>query len=88
MSSFIETLNVPAVSLRIPNPYNNIHAANENIKIKNLEGDEDLQQLQRAVLERDNALDAEKQKVEYLMAELAKIRANAGGDNVSELSME
>jgi acetylornithine deacetylase/succinyl-diaminopimelate desuccinylase-like protein len=37
MASFIETLNVPAVSLRIPNPYNNIHAANENIKIKNYE---------------------------------------------------
>lgn len=37
MASFIETLNVPAVALRIPNPYNNIHAANENIKIKNYE---------------------------------------------------
>lgn len=37
MASFIETLHVPAVSLRIPNPYNNIHAANENIKIKNYE---------------------------------------------------
>jgi acetylornithine deacetylase/succinyl-diaminopimelate desuccinylase-like protein len=37
MASFIETLQVPAVSLRIPNPYNNIHAANENIKIKNYE---------------------------------------------------
>jgi acetylornithine deacetylase/succinyl-diaminopimelate desuccinylase-like protein len=37
MASFIETLNVPAVSLRIPNPYNNIHAANENIKIKSYE---------------------------------------------------
>jgi acetylornithine deacetylase/succinyl-diaminopimelate desuccinylase-like protein len=37
MASFIETLNVPAVSLRIPNPYNNIHAPNENIKIKNYE---------------------------------------------------
>ena len=35
MASFIETLNVPAVSFRIPNPDNNIHAANENIKIKN-----------------------------------------------------
>ena len=37
MASFIETLNAPAVSLRIPNPYNNIHAPNENIKIKNYE---------------------------------------------------
>jgi acetylornithine deacetylase/succinyl-diaminopimelate desuccinylase-like protein len=37
MASFIETLNVPAVALRIPNPYNNIHAPNENIKIKNYE---------------------------------------------------
>ncbi len=35
MVSFIETLNVPAVSFRIPNPDNNMHAGNENIKIKN-----------------------------------------------------
>jgi acetylornithine deacetylase/succinyl-diaminopimelate desuccinylase-like protein len=37
MASFIETLNVPAVSLRIPNPGNNIHAPNENIRIRNYE---------------------------------------------------
>lgn len=35
MASFIETLAVPAVSIRIPNPDNNIHAANENIRIGN-----------------------------------------------------
>ncbi|MFB0946385.1 MAG: acetylornithine deacetylase/succinyl-diaminopimelate desuccinylase-like protein [Spirosomataceae bacterium] len=39
MASFIETLDVPAVSIRIPNPDNNIHAPNENIRIGNfLEG--------------------------------------------------
>lgn len=39
MASFIETLDVPAVSIRIPNPDNNIHASNENIRIGNyLEG--------------------------------------------------
>ncbi|MCP9766496.1 M20/M25/M40 family metallo-hydrolase [Lacihabitans sp. LS3-19] len=37
MASFIETLNVPAVSLRIPNPDNNIHGPNENIRIGNYE---------------------------------------------------
>lgn len=35
MASFIETLDVPAVSIRIPNPDNNIHAPNENIRIGN-----------------------------------------------------
>jgi len=37
MASFIETLHVPAVSLRIPNPDNNIHAPNENIRIRHYE---------------------------------------------------
>jgi len=36
---FIATLNIPAVSVRIPNPDNNIHAPNENLSIGNyLEG--------------------------------------------------
>lgn len=35
MAPFIESLNVPAVSLRIPNPDNNIHGPNENIRIGN-----------------------------------------------------
>ncbi len=36
---FISTLGVPAVSIRMPNPDNNIHAANENIRVGNfLEG--------------------------------------------------
>ena len=35
MASFIETLDVPAVSVRIPNPDNNIHGPNENIRIGN-----------------------------------------------------
>lgn len=36
---FISTLGVPAVSIRMPNPDNNIHAANENIRMANfLEG--------------------------------------------------
>ncbi|PWL38273.1 acetylornithine deacetylase [Flagellimonas aquimarina] len=36
---FINTLGVPAVSLRIPNPDNSIHAPNENLRIGNfLEG--------------------------------------------------
>ncbi|MBL7875878.1 MAG: M20/M25/M40 family metallo-hydrolase, partial [Cyclobacteriaceae bacterium] len=33
IESFITTLNIPAVSLRFPNPDNNIHAANENLAI-------------------------------------------------------
>lgn len=32
---FISTLGIPALSVRIPNPDNNIHAANENIRIGN-----------------------------------------------------
>ena len=39
MSPFITTLGVPAVSIRIPNPDNNIHAPNENLRLGNfLEG--------------------------------------------------
>ncbi|WP_047415919.1 M20/M25/M40 family metallo-hydrolase [Cellulophaga sp. Hel_I_12] len=39
MSPFITTLDIPAVSIRIPNPDNNIHAPNENLRIGNfLEG--------------------------------------------------
>lgn len=32
---FITTLTIPAVSIRIPNPDNNIHAADENLRIGN-----------------------------------------------------
>ena len=35
MAPFIESLDVPAVSLRIPNPDNNIHGPNENIRVGN-----------------------------------------------------
>ncbi len=35
MATFIETLDLPAVSIRIPNPDNNIHGPNENIRIGN-----------------------------------------------------
>ena len=39
IETFISTLAVPAVSIRIPNPDNSIHAANENIRMGNfLEG--------------------------------------------------
>ncbi|WP_288371218.1 M20/M25/M40 family metallo-hydrolase [uncultured Algoriphagus sp.] len=39
MAPFINILGVPAVSVRIPNPDNNIHGPNENIRIGNyLEG--------------------------------------------------
>ena len=39
MAAFIETLGVPAVSVRIPNPDNNIHSPNENFRLGNfLEG--------------------------------------------------
>ncbi|MET2986429.1 M20/M25/M40 family metallo-hydrolase [Aureibaculum conchae] len=39
MASFIKTLGVPAVSVRIPNPDNNIHSPNENFRLGNfLEG--------------------------------------------------
>ncbi|GAB5525510.1 MAG: dipeptidase [Roseivirga sp.] len=39
MAPFINTLGVPAVSIRIPNPDNSIHAPNENLRIGNfLEG--------------------------------------------------
>lgn len=35
MASFIEALDIPAVSIRIPNPDNNIHAPNENLRMGN-----------------------------------------------------
>jgi len=39
IAPFITTLNIPAVSVRIPNPDNNIHAPNENLRLGNfLEG--------------------------------------------------
>lgn len=36
MAPFIKTLGIPAVSIRIPNPDNNIHSPNENLRIGNL----------------------------------------------------
>jgi acetylornithine deacetylase/succinyl-diaminopimelate desuccinylase-like protein len=39
IGAFIDALGVPAVSIRIPNPDNNIHSPNENLRIGNyLEG--------------------------------------------------
>ncbi len=39
IAPFVRTLGVPAVSIRIPNPDNNIHAPNENLRMGNfLEG--------------------------------------------------
>lgn len=39
IAPFIQTLNIPAVSVRIPNPDNSIHSPNENIRVGNfLEG--------------------------------------------------
>jgi acetylornithine deacetylase/succinyl-diaminopimelate desuccinylase-like protein len=39
MAPFINILGIPAVSVRIPNPDNSIHAPNENIRVGNyLEG--------------------------------------------------
>ncbi len=39
IAPFISTLNIPAVSVRIPNPDNSIHAPNENLRLGNfLEG--------------------------------------------------
>jgi acetylornithine deacetylase/succinyl-diaminopimelate desuccinylase-like protein len=35
MEPFISTLGIPAVSVRIPNPDSNIHAANENLRLGN-----------------------------------------------------
>lgn len=35
ISPFISTLGVPAVSVRIPNPDNNIHGPNENFRLQN-----------------------------------------------------
>ncbi len=36
IAPFIETLELPAVSIRIPNPDNSIHGPNENIRLGNL----------------------------------------------------
>ena len=39
IGAFINTLKVPAVSIRIPNPDNGIHSPNENLRLGNfLEG--------------------------------------------------
>lgn len=39
IAPFINTLDIPAVSIRIPNPDNNIHSPNENLRLGNfLEG--------------------------------------------------
>jgi acetylornithine deacetylase/succinyl-diaminopimelate desuccinylase-like protein len=35
MAPFIKTLNIPAVSIRIPNPDNSIHGPNENLRLGN-----------------------------------------------------
>ncbi len=35
MAPFIKSLNIPAVSIRIPNPDNNIHGPNENLRLGN-----------------------------------------------------
>jgi len=35
IAPFISTLNIPAVAIRIPNPDNNIHSPNENIRMGN-----------------------------------------------------
>ena len=35
MAPFIKALNLPAVSIRIPNPDNNIHGRNENLRLGN-----------------------------------------------------
>lgn len=37
IAPFVRTLGVPAVSIRIPNPDNNIHAPNENLRLGNFE---------------------------------------------------
>jgi len=39
MAPFVKTMSIPAVSIRIPNPDNNIHSPNENLRLGNfLEG--------------------------------------------------
>ena len=39
IAPFVKTLDIPAVSIRIPNPDNNIHSPNENLRLGNfLEG--------------------------------------------------
>ena len=35
IAPFVNTLNIPAVSIRIPNPDNSIHAPNENMRVGN-----------------------------------------------------
>ncbi|MCW1952827.1 MAG: M20/M25/M40 family metallo-hydrolase [Flavobacteriia bacterium] len=35
IAPFINTLGIPAVSIRIPNPDNNIHSPNENLRLQN-----------------------------------------------------
>ena len=35
MAPFIKSLDIPAVSVRIPNPDNNIHGPNENLRLGN-----------------------------------------------------
>jgi acetylornithine deacetylase/succinyl-diaminopimelate desuccinylase-like protein len=35
IAPFVNQLNIPAVSIRIPNPDNNIHGPNENLRIGN-----------------------------------------------------
>ena len=35
MAPFIQSLNVPAVSIRIPNPDNSIHGPDENLRLGN-----------------------------------------------------
>jgi acetylornithine deacetylase/succinyl-diaminopimelate desuccinylase-like protein len=39
MAPFVRALNIPAAAVRIPNPNNQIHGPNENIRVGNfLEG--------------------------------------------------
>ena len=35
IASFINILNISAISIRIPNPDNNIHSPNENLRLGN-----------------------------------------------------
>jgi acetylornithine deacetylase/succinyl-diaminopimelate desuccinylase-like protein len=37
IAPFITEMNIPAISIRIPNPDNNIHAPNENLRLGNFE---------------------------------------------------
>ena len=39
IAPFVKVIGIPAVSVRIPNPDNNIHSPNENLRLGNfLEG--------------------------------------------------